>query len=1306
MADIEKFIHEQKELIEEEKVDGEEGDELLEYRYIRKPNGEIVIMAKPFFKLTPKELRDTENCMTNVPFDENDPDVKVYRLKNPEKFPQFKVDTGLEDRKNNMDVKGKKPREKDEPIKPLEEVKEKKAPEKTMEQVQCFFCIIASRMKEEGWNPADVYKEFEPDLPEHVPKKIVVKRKKAVWELIDDILHTDKPAMEKGGLTEFANEEQEELEEDAIEKMKREEERKQQRIIDQRLAAAAERIKEKREKEKRAKEEQKAKIEEEVKKQKEQEERERAERLFKKKQEEEARAKKLKEEQEALKRAQEIEAENRRKQQKIMQEKQELKELEDTIKKEANNTILLYDRSVCLNKPLTGYSLPDKLMQNQLTVQEHTFMRYQTIVIPVLDDFIILSKILPYFLLNSAIGLVHLEAGRGQYKYFPYNCVGCVMTVMAPPFNKPLFSLSAEIESKAKKVVILVFDTESSGKSEIISNDLKRVPLNNLVSTDELTRLNEGIKRYYNVTEQEAEYQKHVLGDKSTIYNLAIVMESTVDNHDTFKPVKPAWEILTRELSLRAFSVPGSSLPSNENEYENVCLLFKDITVNKSLENSIGWTFRRIFEKGLTVTGVRIGYIAFTDLGSFREKVVEEKADQRHAYLAIAVRGWDAFTKVCVISGPSDPQLAKTTDPNSLRAIFGNTREENCALPLMGVSKNAKDFAFWFSGRVNSKDRKSHREAGKKMFAVCREASSQATLFISPWIERGHYKSIIAICTKMGLLIQDVRIIDFKGVEISAKEFEKTAVKTYPGYKRNCSTGLALVIRKEGIMQCMEALKRKIMKECGVKYDIDKVLHVSYSFTDQDVKPEKTCCSLSDSFDNVLSEPTAKERSSKDLRLKYIAVIVPSENLLGQYQFAKAMKIVEQERFKLDQFETMALTIIRNLDSKELKKPVRDMLEKIRGAVKCKDFFLWILRGREIHKKLKDCYDYAKRQITIIDPKTNKAETYSGVVITDKASVEQLCDLYGHMKGRLYDDPFNDFSYIHDSSSVYPIPLSELSYTLTPCETNKVLVNVPSSMKESLGFCLIKPYKAPTRLLTRTIKSLSNVGLSLVDVVMVDLNEEQARLLYSLEYPEDEGKNYQWYTDHLQSEHCCGLLFKGKDTIYKMRKVIGVNNCSEEAKYEYLRFSFWKNEIENGFYFAEHYSHVETLKEIFFPHRDPSKPYINIRLDPAVNSKLLVRDLNVAPLEEIGLLIFSPTIVANGEYVYPTDSIVKEKCDISAICKGKLQEEEVKLLFGPPQKHSIEPLVIYKHSYCIGGGVWERRVHYNANHRRTRARQG
>ena len=139
-----------------------------------------------------------------------------------------------------------------------------------------------------------------------------------------------------------------------------------------------------------------------------------------------------------------------------------------------------------------------------------------------------------------------------------------------------------------------------------------------------------------------------------------------------------------------------------------------------------------------------------------------------------------------------------------------------------------------------------------------------------------------------------------------------------------------------------------------------------------------------------------------------------------------------------------------------------------------------------------------------------------------------------------------------------------------------------------------------------------------------------------------------------------------------------MNSCDEDMRYAYLRFSSWKNPIENGFYFAEHFSQVQVLAQTFFLRRFDTKGTLRKSLDLSVktNSSML-HDLNKAPLEEIALLVFSPTIVQNGDYIYAADSIIKEKCQISGICKGCVDEAMLTALLSYPSKHSLSVLVFF-----------------------------
>ena len=53
--------------------------------------------------------------------------------------------------------------------------------------------------------------------------------------------------------------------------------------------------------------------------------------------------------------------------------------------------------------------------------------------------------------------------------------------------------------------------------------------------------------------------------------------------------------------------------------------------------------------------------------------------------------------------GPEDPALARKTDPQSLRALYGTSKEHNLAYPLPhSVDRLYKETAFWFGGRHTS----------------------------------------------------------------------------------------------------------------------------------------------------------------------------------------------------------------------------------------------------------------------------------------------------------------------------------------------------------------------------------------------------------------------------------------------------------------------------------------------------------------------------------------------------------------------------------------------------------------------------
>lgn len=129
-----------------------------------------------------------------------------------------------------------------------------------------------------------------------------------------------------------------------------------------------------------------------------------------------------------------------------------------------------------------------------------------------------------------------------------------------------------------------------------------------------------------------------------------------------------------------------------------------------------------------------------------------------------------------------------------------------------------------------------------------------------------------------------------------------------------------------------------------------------------------------------------------------------------------------------------------------------------------------------------------------------------------------------------------------------------------------------------------------------------------------------------------------------------------------------------------MRYNAWKNQIENGFYICEHYREVHELAHAFFEYRYQKdseyllKPYIELKLPE--NKRQLCRDLNISALEELCIVVISPTILLNGDYAYTIDSMLSEKCHIAGMKKGQLGQEEIKMLFEFGAGHSLLALVL------------------------------
>ncbi|XP_022110175.1 uncharacterized protein LOC110989830 [Acanthaster planci] len=158
-----------------------------------------------------------------------------------------------------------------------------------------------------------------------------------------------------------------------------------------------------------------------------------------------------------------------------------------------------------------------------------------------------------------------------------------------------------------------------------------------------------------------------------------------------------------------------SDLTSTE-EYDNyadvqntMSLVYKSVYRNP--RHMLGFYYR-ILQESLDIAGVRLLY-PVEELtppnGSPRERKQREMdsgqllkhVNKVGPILAVAIRGAMARTRWLDAMGPSDPQLARRTDPRSLVALFGGqTREEVPMYCPRNPNRVSYELALWFGGRV------------------------------------------------------------------------------------------------------------------------------------------------------------------------------------------------------------------------------------------------------------------------------------------------------------------------------------------------------------------------------------------------------------------------------------------------------------------------------------------------------------------------------------------------------------------------------------------------------------------------------
>ena len=166
------------------------------------------------------------------------------------------------------------------------------------------------------------------------------------------------------------------------------------------------------------------------------------------------------------------------------------------------------------------------------------------------------------------------------------------------------------------------------------------------------------------------------------------------------------WHTIETESSIH--DIVGSDTEVNNDTQNTMSLVYKKIYLEPA---SMMGVLNRVLQEGLDLSGIRLLYPT-TDLMNVaasgenadtnsKSTVELDVLNSIGPVLSLAIRGNLARSIWLDNVGPSDPTLARRTDPNSLCALFGGeSREESLLFCPRNPGRVLSELCRWFGGRV------------------------------------------------------------------------------------------------------------------------------------------------------------------------------------------------------------------------------------------------------------------------------------------------------------------------------------------------------------------------------------------------------------------------------------------------------------------------------------------------------------------------------------------------------------------------------------------------------------------------------
>ena len=743
---------------------------------------------------------------------------------------------------------------------------------------------------------------------------------------------------------------------------------------------------------------------------------------------------------------------------------------------------------------------------------------------------------------------------------------------------------------------------------------------------------------------------------KSSSKLSSILSSSAIDRHEILHFLNQYNErpsLICSQLNASQYFTRSNKSYRSDNE--NVAVLIaKDHSFAKLY--AVRSLLRKIYTNGLDIVGFKLvhfeghtseqGAIGDTTSSQWayylHELTLHEAYTEHTKALVIAVKGEGAVEKLASFLGPADPHLAKDTDPQSLRAQFGETKIKNCFSGTRNKYHAKRDVTFWFGAKFiiprellqGITAESDIAAAAKDCFETVRKQDSISTivyspeescmLVVSPLVPNHLIGKIIEYCETRGFTLKGIKRtkldkskadqLRLKDSFIYLQPAPSTPIPPTDCFKtpkaKGQSPSLLLLLSMENasfhINTLIDSLHKMLHAEpnskqtyCGIPRT-DLGLYSSF---------KQPISSSSHSSDNI--SPNSSPYFSK------LEACSQTEKIIGDFYAVPDRYGVEARvnstRADFQSFPEMEQTLLLGLRYNEDIKLGTVLSSLLKYSHTNYSLYNEEQGGTELLgiKLLPEILPYQAKELTSFEVGDEEWEQSIDDLCKGKivlcalrkrngfSSINQtLSELSIHSSNIIMSQSpemaFRQISMFFREKELFQDPffLKERSLYYPPSLKTKGLLNSLFQTPELLHtVAIIKPGILP--LWTKIMKTLNHEGFEVVGLKFLSLRGKQARALLtgvtSLAVVNNQSSlseadaNFEKSEKYLQSGPVLVLCLRRYNAVRHLLRILGPE-CPSQAREidSYLLRSLGKDRVHNCIHGSKSYNNAIREKDIFF----------------------------------------------------------------------------------------------------------------------------